>query len=369
MSKDKHIEQLLQMALQANENPEQSLNEKIVTQQKERKEMKKGRKKWAIAAAIAAVVVIPSTVIGATYLKNASQITKEIIEDKTLAEHLEKENVNSYEKQVYGQYEITLYGVISGQEISDFSGSSWEVFPDRTYAVVSIAKVNKEPIDYSEDTKTFLATPFIQGLDIKDYNIFTMHGSHTEKIEDGVLYRVIECDSLEYFADREVYLGVTDNGSDFHSVFQYDKKTGVVTREESYKGVNALFKLPLDKKKANKKKAKQYLKDLQQEQELERQSNNNNTKEIEFPTPEEVMERATLIKDSVKKLTKDKEGLCKYEYNEAVGYTDLNYTSVGYTLGPISEDDTTRTYTIFYRDENDNVTGMMYEELIDNKTK
>ena len=110
-----------------------------------------------------------------------------------------------------------------------------------------------------------MVSPLIQGLNPKDYNIITMNGSYFEMVEDGIQYRIAECDNVEMFADREVYLCVSDGNFYNIEAYQYDENSGVISRNESYQGVNALFTLPFDQEKADKQAAEEYLKTLQSE--------------------------------------------------------------------------------------------------------
>ncbi len=58
---------------------------------------------------------------------------------------------------------------------------------------------------------SILILPLIDGLKPWEYNIYTMHGIYGAQITDGVLYRIIEFDSIGCFADRNVYMAVTDS--------------------------------------------------------------------------------------------------------------------------------------------------------------
>ncbi len=59
----------------------------------------------------------------------------------------------------------------------------------------------------------FFISPLVKGLEPWQYNIGTMNGSYCEDIVDGIRYRIIQCDDIEIFADRGVYLSVL--GGDF----------------------------------------------------------------------------------------------------------------------------------------------------------
>lgn len=79
---------------------------------------------------------------------------------------------------------------------------------------------------------------------------------------NSIMYRLIECDGVEMFADRGLYLCIS--ASNFYDVkaFHYNEETGEISRNADYEGANALFRLPLDSSKADPEKAEKYLKEL-----------------------------------------------------------------------------------------------------------
>ena len=66
-----------------------------------------------------------------------------------------------------------------------------------------------------------------------------------------MLYWLINCSNVEYFADHRIYLCVTD--TDFYKtgLYNYDETDGSISRREEYDGLNALFELELDAEKAD----------------------------------------------------------------------------------------------------------------------
>jgi hypothetical protein len=143
-------------------------------------------------------------------------------------------------------------------------GSAQEIHPDRTYAVVSIARQDGSKMPDTRDAEyckvPFFVSPLVKGKKPWQANIASMNGGYSELVVDGVMYRVIECDGLEMFADRGLYLCISDTS--FYSIkaFEYDEATGQVTPNKDYKGVNALFELPLNTGNADSERAEEYLK-------------------------------------------------------------------------------------------------------------
>ena len=227
------IDHLLKDALSYKEEPDDQLNQRIIktVQQKERAHMDKNSNRIRVpAAALLAVLVIfagSATVYAAWKYLTPDQVA-EVAEDLKLAEAFRGEDA------------VTAIENADGTKRPDTSDD-----------------------DYGKDP--FLVSPLIQGLNPKDYNIITMNGSYFEMVEDGIQYRIAECDNVEMFADREVYLCVSDGNFYNIEAYQYDENSGVISRNESYQGVNALFTLPFDQEKADKQAAEEYLKTLQSE--------------------------------------------------------------------------------------------------------
>ena len=152
-----------------------------------------------------------------------------------------------------------------------------EILSDRSYIATAITRTDGNPMpenlsDAAYDNMRFFISPLIQGCDPMRVNIVSMDGVYTEFVQDGTLYRLTECSNIEIFADRTVYLCVSD--ADQSSAFGYneeaytfDNTTGAISRRENYEGVNALFVLPLDKELADPEAAEEYLSALEPDEE------------------------------------------------------------------------------------------------------
>lgn len=266
---DTDLDRLLKHSLASSVEPEEQLNQTIINQLKEHGGMKsKGRKRISVALLAAVLLLVMSmSVYPATQLFSSKQVA-EHVGDQLLADAFDSEDaIHINQSKASGDYNFTLHGLVSGAGLSEFKHSSEEVYPDRTYAVVSITRQDGKPMPKTSDVQygkdPFFISPLIKGEKPWMVNIVTMNGAYSETVIDGVMYRLIECDQVEIFADRGVYLAIS-NGSSFFSnkAFAYDERSGEITVQEDYEGAAVLFDLPLDVARADHNKAEEYLKTL-----------------------------------------------------------------------------------------------------------
>lgn len=347
----KHLDELLATALTPDVQPERGLNEQILRRAKEeaqmKEEMKNGlkmsgrrsRKRMAVAAAIAAAVLAVGG--GTTYAA-----WRYLTPQEAAAELQDKKLVNAFsgedailvnETQTYGDYRTTLIGIVSGKDLTDYAMTTGgEIRADRSYWLLAIEHADGTPMPDTGSpeygTETFLTSPFIQGLEPWKYNVYTFGGGYSEFVQDGVMYRMAECDNLELFADKEVYLCLADENSAgiIKKAYSYDETTGKISRNEAYDGCNALFTLPLDRTKADPKKAESYLKSLDktpEEEQAEMDQELENLPESQRKEIEEGEAQTEILRAFVQTLTVDNiDDLCeKVAGSEAV--VDVDWDS------------------------------------------
>lgn len=215
------------------------------------------KKSILLAAAITCLLGI--TVFAAIHFLTPSEVAQNFGDNK-LATSFENKDFD-VQTVTDGKYTVSLLGVISGNDLSDFKGSAWDIMPERTYAVVAVEKTDKTPMTIGEP---LMVTPLIQGLKPWEYNIASMHGGYTEDVIDGVLYRIIEMDSIECFANQTIYLAVTDSIFINNKHFDIDNETGEITAKDNYAGTNIIFELAVDKSKADPEAASKYLVELKE---------------------------------------------------------------------------------------------------------
>lgn len=300
----KDMDELLKHALTPKEEPDFWLNRKIISManvksiEKERERMERERESMARAKGMAKVKSmtgesmtkgktgrmrrIPALILSTVVVLGIGSVgvyalgryltpeqVAEHVEDKKLTEaFLGKDAIAVNETQNYAGYNVTLLGLVSGESITEYIGEAdGKVFADQTYSVVAIEKADGTPMpETSEDAYnelSFFVSPLIKGLNPVNYNIATFHGGYTEFVKDGILYRLSECDNVECFADKGSLLCVTDTTFYNHQAYIYDERTGEISRNEAYEGVNALFALPIDPAKVNPAEAEKRMAEVE----------------------------------------------------------------------------------------------------------
>lgn len=395
---DNKMDQLLKHCLSQIYGPSQELNKslknQIKNQTKEHTIIQKNVKKIIPIPTLAVIfaLLISFSVFAAWKILSPDEVAQEFGDDR-LNTAFQTEDAININKTVTSQgYNITFLGVVSGEGLSDFEGSANEIYPNRTYAVVAISMEDGSPMPDTIDDEyrdiNFFISPLIKGETPWWCNIATMHGSYSETVINGVMYRLIECDDVEIFADRGLYLCVSNTS--FYSIeaYNYNEETGEITSNPEFDGVNVLFDLPLDPSKADPEKSEKYLQELYSEDNPESKlddSNlddfeslnldiydiiqNGNINDIDINAPEifdALMEISELIPGSVKEVSYTDTGSIVYEFEGSrvacdvfwifpegyIGMSDIRSVSVG--------EDRIR-FTRFNRDENDLITGMTYQ--------
>lgn len=386
MKEDKQIDMLLKQVLSVTKEPDDLLNQTIISKAKERNAMSKKRRMPMVAAAALIILALSGTALAASRFLGTEKVAEKF-EDYKLADAFKGKDAVSINKTVQsGQYDITLLGIVSGTEISDYIATGdEEILSDRTYAVVAIANTDGTPMPSTSDEnygqEPFFVSPLIKGLKPWQYNIATMNGVYQDFVEDGILYRLMECNNVEMFADRGIYLCVSD--TTFYSVdaYDYDELTGEIAPNSEYAGINVLFDLPIDISKANREKADAYInemeagqneKDLKDEDEINERVDTPALKNAEGDVEERVA-AGTLLKDSVMELTADVDGAATYTYEAKDGsgvnlYVILEDIFAGIEEGfspqtvEINGDEESVQYIVAYRKDADGkMYGMMYQ--------
>lgn len=349
-----NFEQILQHVLAPSDEPDDCLNQNIIDSVRKMQveadgaemevAMSKLRFKRAAVAVLVAAVVVSLGGFSAhaawKYLKPEQVVEK--TEDKKLADAFRGEgSISINERQSYGGYAVTLLGLTSGKNISQFTyESNGEIKEERTYAVVAIENddsaqmADSEQINSLEGASEFFVSPLIKGEDPRVINLYCMNGASTAMLEDGILYQIVDCDNLEVFAGRGVYLSVNKSGFFESEAYHFDKESGEITRDESYTGLNALFRLPLDESGADEAAAQAQLRQWEKEadaadegeEDIAEKEEDSKWKKHHDWNPENLEKYAEILPEFVETLKPDGKGDVHYKgwkYNgqESDGFT------------------------------------------------
>lgn len=265
----KEFDILLKSCLHTEQTPDDALHQKVMQEWKEQKDMNKKRSyKVAIATAVGIIALSGISVSAAKRFFTPKEITSELgYED--VAALFEKEGAVAVNMAQEGKdYNFTLLGMTEGKDFLTLDDVDSEgIERNSFYAVVAISNKDGSKLsieDFRDSTDGYFISPLIQGYEPWKYNMTSMNGGYGEMEKDGVVYRLIQCDEVSYFADRELYLCISD--SMFYNIeaYNYDEETGVITPDADYEGTNILFKLPIDKSKADPDKAEEYIRKLRE---------------------------------------------------------------------------------------------------------
>lgn len=222
-----------------------------------------------VAAVVCTVILLGSgSVYAANHYLNPSQIVDEISADSALSKAFaDKDAITINETQTSNGYNITLLGLVSGEKLGLYvpDETKKEVSDKHSYAALAISKSDGSKMS----NRNFCVSPLINGEAFTDVNAATLNVGLSWFEKDGVIYELIECDNLEIFADRGVYLSLVDDFGDEVAAFRMDEATGKYHKVEDYAGTSALFTLPLDKDKADTVAADKFLVSLKREADSE----------------------------------------------------------------------------------------------------
>jgi hypothetical protein len=220
------------------------------------------RRSFGTAAVIAAVLLAATTAFAAWHFLKPSDVADKAGNHVLSAAFESETAVNINASATSGDYTFTLLAVVTGKDISDMPYySNGALQNDRTYAVLAIQKVDGTFFD-NQSVDYFFASPLIKGTNPAQVNAMSMGGAYSQNIVDGVLYRIVECDNVEMFADRGLYFAVCSGVFYNSDAFIRDAQTGEIKANPDSIEASAVFDLPIDKSLADPQKAEQYLKEL-----------------------------------------------------------------------------------------------------------
>lgn len=210
--------------------------------------MKKNR--FALIAAALSALLVVSAVAAVLMLSPRDMALH--LKDTALAAAFESDDAIAVdETKTVNGYNVTFLGIVSGKNISNYIVDD-KLGVDRSYAAVALTRTDGAPIE--DNVPEVTISPLIEGCEPWRVNAWILDSSASTFVQDGVLYYLLECDSLECFADHTVYLAVYPGtyippSAEF---FGFDEATGAITAKRDA----VLFSLPLDGSKAAPQKAR-----------------------------------------------------------------------------------------------------------------
>ena len=201
----------------------------------------------------AAVALLAVTVSAAVLWLTPAQVADRV-EEPLLAEAFQGEDaIVLYESVTAGDYQITLAGMVSGEDLSVPTDYNGEIINDRTYAVFRVARADGEPLT---DYPNLSYSPLVDGYHVRCVNAWTLGTTTQQFIEDGVIYCLFDCRNLEMFADHPVRFAIYEGGIPNTDLFSM-AEDGTISLRESV--VGALFTLPLDESRADPEAARAFV--------------------------------------------------------------------------------------------------------------
>lgn len=219
----------------------------LEARRKETASMKRISLKPALIAA-AMLVALAVTASAAFLFLSPSQVAQHAGNDALAAAFETDDAVNVNDTQTVGDYQVTLMGLLPGLALDQVEDLSGQVESAKTYAVLAYTRTDGAAIE--DDVPELTVSPLVEGYAPWQVNAWTLGGSTYTFAQDGTLYYLFECDSVEPFADHTVYLAVYPGTHIPPSaqLFSFGEDGSIAYQPGQD---SALFPLPLDPAKAD----------------------------------------------------------------------------------------------------------------------
>jgi len=265
-----------------------------------------------IAAALACILAV--SVFAAVKLLTATEVAEWF--DPEVAKAFRGPGaVAINETKTAGDYEVTLLGIAPARDFSRLSisidGEPVTSDADKVFAAIAVRRKNGAPLPTDlEGVTHFVIWPLIQGVDPRQY-VFGSQGG-IGSVRDDVMYFLADCNELFPFADRRVFLSISDHWEWSEEQYLYDEATGDHIPNPAYQGARALFKLSLDKAKADPARADTLLEQAARNAAPPVEAAQNAFLEALSNIP---LAKCDQLEDSLKTCTPNAEGKISYAYS------------------------------------------------------
>lgn len=155
----------------------------------------------------------------------------------------------------YGEYSVTLHGVVSAEEIQKIDGA--EVEENRSYIVVSISRSDGTATTITNDM-SLQFSPLVAGFEVWKVNLWSLEAGASGLEHEGVQYYLFDTKNIEIFADHTVYIAAYEGFVPSEEIFTM-KEDGSIVYNENYQGFKAMFTLDLDESKSDPKAVEELL--------------------------------------------------------------------------------------------------------------
>lgn len=221
---------------------------------REKVSVRKWNRRLVAAVIIGLLFVGSATAYAGAHLFRAKEVALKMEEPK-IANEFEKISPECQIQEDDG-YKITYLGSVTGKKLSENDLESDE---KKTYYVVAVQRKDGGEMSLTDGPR-LVVTPFVRGYAPWHFNFILSGGESAQsQIVNNVRYYLVESESVEIYAAHGVYLGISE-GMPSSAQYNFDKKTGEITANKKYKGINVLFELSIDPSKADEKQVKKNLK-------------------------------------------------------------------------------------------------------------
>ncbi len=217
------------------------------------------KKYFRIVASFLLILLLPISVYAVSIFLSPAKAS-EFLNNEMLKAAFESDSSTLInETKTDNGYIVSFLGMTDSENLTSFE----DIKKDTSYFVLGIKREDNSPISAQEN---FFISPIINGLSPLEYSIMTMNGSFSKNVLDGVLYVIIDIDSVKIFAHRGLQLAVIDDSFYDSDAFIMDNSTGVFSENQDYDGLNVLFDIPLDKSLGDEDAVLDYMADLKEAQ-------------------------------------------------------------------------------------------------------
>ena len=231
---------------------------------KETAPMKNNKTIKAIIAAAAAFVLMTTSAFAISALLSAKDVAQQMGDGEIVSAFEGEDAVSINQTAVVGDYELTLLGIASGEQLDFINDQSIE--NRHSYVVLAAKRTDGTPIapedglEYDDTGREYAISPLVEGWAPHHVNAWSLNCAGHGITVDGVRYYLFDYTNLELFADRTVYLAVYEGLAPSVERFTLCED-GTITFAEGYTGEGTMFTLPVDPSRADPEAAMQLLED------------------------------------------------------------------------------------------------------------